>query len=165
MLGNNFQEIIQVTGSFLLSNAVNIHSATAGGRFQPGQTFQRRIVKYGISRNPGLPSQFIPQFLQLQKQILVKLSQGSQISRRPDSGLLHRYGYFSPAGKRPNQRCLLAPHHHFIAFRTQGNQGTIRISAHSGQSRHLHGTEQLADIVLAPSGKDAIGTQPDQGCS
>ena len=32
MLGNDFQEIIQVTSSFLLSNAVNVHSTTAGGR-------------------------------------------------------------------------------------------------------------------------------------
>ena len=63
MLGNDFQEIIQVTSSFLLSNAVNVHSTTAGGRFQPGQTFQCRIMKHGISRNPGFPCQFIPQDL------------------------------------------------------------------------------------------------------
>ena len=158
MLCDHFQKIIQILRGLLLPDAVDVHGSPAGGGFQPGQPFQGGIVEYGISRNSGFTGQLIPELLQFQKQIFVKLAQGGQIPRGPHPGLSRGSGSLFPAGKGPEHGRLPAPHHHFIPFRTQGNQGAVRLSAHSGQPRHLHGAEQLADIVLAPPGKDSIRT-------
>lgn len=90
----------------------------------------------GIRHKPEFPAstgQLIPELLQFQKQIFVKLAQGGQIPRGAHPSLSRGGRSFSSAGKRPNHGGLLPPHHHFITFRAQGNQGAVRFSAHFGQ--------------------------------